>query len=283
MKAMTVKNVLKISILIMSIFIYGCKQNRYKESVMADSVEVSESYEIVEEKEMTSKLNSNKSNVPLGLKLIKTASSRYKVKSIEKATHRIKIIAQKHGAYISDLRFQNDLYKKENRFTIKVPQKYFDVVMDSVNTVVDFVEYENITTKDVTEEYIDIETRLKTKLEVKARYETILRKKAKTVEDILLTEDKLRIIQEEIESAQGRLKYLTNKVAFSTIQIDLYESVEYKAEPETYTKTFWDETKQGFANGWWYIKSFVVVLINLWPLLIIGLVTFFFIRKRLKK
>ena len=155
--------------------------------------------------------------------------------------------------------------------------------MDSVNTVVDFVEYENIKTKDVTEEYIDLETRLKTKREVKARYEAILRKNAKTVEDILLTEDKLRIIQEEIESAQGRLKYLSSKVAFSTIQIDLYESVEYVEEPEAYTKTFLDETKQGLANGWCFIESFVIVLVNIWPLLIIGLIIFFWLKKRLKK
>ncbi|WP_055448823.1 DUF4349 domain-containing protein [Lacinutrix mariniflava] len=283
MKAMRVKNGLKISVIIVFLFMCGCKQNNYKESIATENVEISEDYAIVEEKEMVSKLTSDQTNIPLDLKIIKTASSRYKVKNIENATRKIKAIAQKHGAYISDLRFQNDLYKKENRFTIKVPQKYFDSVMDSVNTVVDFVEYENITTKDVTEEYIDIETRLKTKLEVKARYETILRKNAKTVEDILLTEDKLRIIQEEIESAQGRLKYLTSKVAFSTIQIDLYESVEYKTEPAAYTKTFWDKTKQGLANGWWYVETFTIVLINLWPLLIIGFFTFFFVRKRIKK
>lgn len=46
--------------------------------------------------------------------------------------------------------------------------------MDSINSVVEFVEFENITTKDVTEEYIDLETRLKTKQEVKQRYEDIL-------------------------------------------------------------------------------------------------------------
>ena len=80
--------------------------------------------------------------------------------------------------------------------------------MDSINNSVEFIDYENITTKDVTEEYIDLESRLNTKLEVKQRYESILRKQAKTVKDILATEEKLQIIQEEIESVQGRLKYL---------------------------------------------------------------------------
>ena len=283
MKAMNVKNRFKILVIMLFTLVFGCNQKEYKESVAAESVDISNDFEMVKEEKVVSKFTNNQNNVPLDLKIIKTASARYKVNNVANATRRIKVIAQQHGAYISDLRFDNNLYRKENRFTIKVPQKYFDSVMDSVNTVVDFVEYENITTKDVTEEYIDLETRLKTKREVKARYEAILRKNAKTVEDILLTEDKLRIIQEEIESAQGRLKYLSSKVAFSTIQIDLYESVEYVEEPEAYTKTFLDETKQGLANGWCFIESFVIVLVNIWPLLIIGLIIFFWLKKRLKK
>lgn len=283
MKAITLKSRFKISVLLLCVLSIGCNNNSYKEDVMANTVEVSEDFEIAESEKIISKHKTDLNNVTLNLKIIKSATARYKVKNVKKATQQIKLIAKKHGAYISDLRFQNDLYKKENRFTIKVPQKYFDTVMDSVNNVVDFVEYENITTKDVTEEYIDLETRLKTKLEVKTRYESILRKNAKTVEDILKTEDKLRIIQEEIESAQGRLKYLTNKVSFSTIQIDLYESVDYVEEPESYTKTFLDKAKQGVSNGWFFIESFIVVLINIWPLLIVGIVAYIFIRKRRRK
>ncbi|WP_298340953.1 DUF4349 domain-containing protein [uncultured Algibacter sp.] len=283
MKVITLKSRFKILAFILCSFCFACNNTSYKEDVMTNAVEISEDFEIAESDKIISKYKTDQSNIPLGLKIIKSANARYKVKNVKEATYKIKAIAQKHGAYISDLRFQNDLYKKENRFTIKVPQKYFDIVMDSVNTVVDFVEYENITTKDVTEEYIDLETRLKTKLEVKERYESILRKNAKTVEDILKTEDKLRIIQEEIESAQGRLKYLTNKVSFSTIQIDLYESVDYIEEPKSYTKTFLDKSKEGISNGWFFIESFIIVLINIWPLLIIGLASFFLVRKRLKK
>ncbi|AUC74593.1 DUF4349 domain-containing protein [Olleya sp. Bg11-27] len=283
MKAMLLKNRFKILVITLCTFCYACNNNSYKESLTTETVDISDDFQIAESDKTVNSYKIDQSNIPLDLKIIKSATARYKVKNVKEATSKIKAIAQKNGAYISDLRFQNDLYKKENRFTIKVPQKYFDTVMDSVNIIVDFVEYENITTKDVTEEYIDIETRLKTKIEVKTRYETILRKNAKTVEDILKTEDKLRIIQEEIEAAQGRLKYLTNKVAFSTIQIDLYESVDYKETPESYTKTFWNSAKEGLFNGWYFIESFIIILINIWPLLLIGIISFFIVKKRFKK
>ncbi|WP_026753856.1 DUF4349 domain-containing protein [Sediminibacter sp. Hel_I_10] len=220
---------------------------------------------------------------PKDLKIIKSAQARYKVGSVKSSTYQIKQIAQKYDAYISDLRFENNLYKKENRFTIKIPQQNFDMMMDSIGQIVEFVEYENITTQDVTEEYIDVNTRLQTKIEIKSRYESILRKNAKTVEDILATEDKLRIIQEEIEVAQGRLNYLSNKVSYSTIQIDLYETVAYKEEPETYEKTFWIKTQEALSSGWWMIAHFLLALIYIWPITILIVVFLVVLRKRWKK
>ncbi|WP_298759028.1 DUF4349 domain-containing protein [uncultured Psychroserpens sp.] len=285
MNAILVKS--KIKFLILFVILLSCMacsmDSKYSESLPVTTTGADEDYEAIydgDDKALKSQVGMNQ--VPADLKIIKSANARYKVKDVKTTTRKIKHIAQKYGAYISDLRFENNLYQKENRFTIKIPQQYFDVMMDSIGFMVEFVEYENITTKDVTEEYIDIHTRLETKKEVKTRYESILRKNAITVEDILATEDKLRIIQEEIESAQGRLKYLTNKVSYSTIQIDLYETVEYTEEPESYSKTFFAKGKEGLNNGWTIIESFILGLIYVWPLVIIGVIVFFVVKKKIK-
>ncbi|MCD2259745.1 DUF4349 domain-containing protein [Psychroserpens luteolus] len=277
----------KIKFLILFVLLFFCvacsMDSQYKESVPVTTADIDEDYEAVyddNDKALKSEVGMNQ--VPADLKIIKSANARYKVEDVKITTRKIKRIAQKYGAYISDLRFENNLYQKENRFTIKIPQQHFDAMMDSIGFMVEFVEYENITTKDVTEEYIDIQTRLETKKEVKSRYESILRESAITVEDILATEDKLRIIQEEIESAQGRLKYLTNKVSYSTIQIDLYETVEYTEEPESYSKTFFAKGKEGLSNGWTIIESFILGLIYVWPLVIIGVIVYFVVKKKIK-
>ncbi|TBV25360.1 hypothetical protein DMZ43_10435 [Meridianimaribacter sp. CL38] len=279
MNANPLKSVFKIiTISLFVMLLSACQNESYKENVSVADTAVSEEYEAV-----TSKTEPSTSTIPNNLKIIKSANARYKVKHVKVATKKIKQIALNFDAYISDLRFQNDLYRIENRFTVKVPQQHFDAMMDSISAIVEFVEYENITTQDVTEEYIDIETRLKAKLEVKQRYETILRQKAKTVEEILATEEKLRVIQEEIESEQGRLKYLTNKVAYSTIQIDLYETVDYKEEPTSYKKSFWSKTKEGLVFGWNFIETIVLGIIHIWPFIILGSLLFFVIKKRIKK
>ena len=278
-----IKYLILITLLCVSL---ACQQHdsAYKESIAVASSDISEDYEAISnEGQTTLQSEISATKVPANLKIIKSANARYKVENVKLATRKIKRIAQQYNAYISDLRFENNLYQKENRFTIKIPQQHFDVMMDSIGLVASFVEYENITTKDVTEEYVDIQTRLNTKKEVKARYEVILRKNAITVEDILATEEKLRIIQEEIESAQGRLQYLTNKVSFSTIQIDLYETVAYVEEPESYSKTFFAKGKEGLSNGWSIVEGFILGLIYIWPLVIVGIVLFFIVRKKLKK
>ena len=278
----------KVVLTAIMVFIFSCNTEGYKEDLTMEAVDVSEEFEATVYGNSNNGDASQDNDPPAeemyqDLKIIKSATAKYKVDDVKVATAEIKKIAMQYNAYISDQRFQNNLYQIENRFTVKVPQEHFDAMMDSIASVVAFIEYENITTKDVTEEYVDLQSRLKTKLEVKARYEEVLRKNAKTVEDILLTEDKLRIIQEEIESAQGRLKYLTSKVAYSTIQVDLYETVEYVDEPTSYKKTFLDKSKNGFSFGWNMIEATLLFFIHVWPLLIGGVILIVFLRKRFRK
>jgi len=269
--------------LLILLFNSCAKEKMYEEDITVSNVSIGKSYEAIEAKDKNLTYNNSSVNViPKNLKIIKSAQAKYKVKDVKKVTNQIRKTAVNHNAYISDLRFENNLYKKENRFTIKIPHQNFDALMDSISLFIEFVDYENITTEDVTEEYIDLETRLITKLEVKERYESILRKKAKTVKDILLTEDKLRVLQEEIEVAQGRLKYLTNKVSYSTIQVDLYETVDFKEEPVAYNKTFGAKIKNAFFVGFNFIKSLCIGLIHIWPLFIIIFFMLLYFRKKNK-
>ena len=277
---------LQVKILVMVFFtvvLMSCNSN-YKEQVPVYGVNESKVYSAVENDEVTIlESTAVEASTPQPLKIIKSASVRYKVTHVKLATSQIHKMVKYFNGYISDQRFENNAHQTENRFTIKVPEASFTVLMDSLTKVAEFVDYENITTQDVTEEYIDLNTRLKTKLEVKKRYETILRQRAKTVKDILATEEKLRVIQEEIEAVQGRLHYITNKVSYSTIQVDLYETVTYKESPDSYKRTFLSKVKESFSFGWELIKSIILGIIYIWPLIIIALLLFFVIRRRLRK
>lgn len=295
MKVITLKTVAKIVLvfLFLNICISCSEQSAsIKEDLTLENVDINDDYDSVdnlmktEYQPQVTDANGRttvKSTIIKDLKIIKTASTRYKVKSLDKALVNIKMLVEKSGGYISELRLDNDAYRKENKFTIKIPKTYFDSVLDTIGSFAEHIDYVNISTQDVTEEYMDVQTRLKTKMEVKARLETVLRKNAKTVEDILNTEEHLRIIQEEIEVAQGKLKYMTNRVAFSTINVEIYEAVDYVQKPTTYHKSFLTEVGEALGFGWETIKNIVLGLLHIWPFVIFGTFLTIVIRRKLLK
>ena len=114
-----------------------------------------------------------------------------------------------------------------------------------------------------------MKTNFKTKKEVRDRYIEILRNRAQTVPEILEAEEKIRTIQEEIESIQGRLKYLKNRSRMSQVHLDLYQKIPMVELPKTNKKSFLNKVKSSFSTGWNLIQNLIIGLITIWPLLLI--------------
>ncbi len=216
------------------------------------------------------------------IKIIRNATLKIKVNDVAVATRIARNYARQNGGYISDERMDTTSYRKENRFTIRVPQTHFDTLLDSISDISEIIETKNITTVDVTEEYIDIQSRLRTKKEVKERYESILRGKAKTIKEVLLAEEKIRKLQEEIEAAEGKLRYMSNKITFSTIQLDFYEELPLEELSIDEGPTFYSKVKDGLSFGLSMVESVVLLLLHIWPVTITGIFLGVFIYRRRK-
>ncbi len=217
------------------------------------------------------------------LKIIKNATSRFLVNNVDSATQAVIALAKTYGGYVANMKFNQTQYEKANDLTFNVPSIHFEDFISKSNRVAKFVDYNNITSQDVTGEYIDLENRIKVKEEVKKRYEEILRSKTKTVTEVLNTEKQIQLVQEEIEVAKGRMKYINAKSSYSTINMNLYEEVDHVEQPQAYNRTFGSKSKSAFNGGWKVIETIVLILIYLWPLLIIGTITFFLLRRWLRK
>src|ERR1041385_5001059 len=117
-------------------------------------------------------------------KIIRNGELRFQVNDIDSATNKIEQLTQRFNGYVSSSNLTSSYDQVENEMVVKVPAEDFENIVREIEKVAVFMNNRNITTKDVTAEYIDLQSRLKTKLEVKERYEDILRNKAKTVEDV---------------------------------------------------------------------------------------------------
>lgn len=207
--------------------------------------------------------------VAIERKVIKTGAYSIKVKDVKESTAAIEKVVEEFEGFISSLEMNNSTYRITNQIVIRVPAGRFDGLMASIEKEALYVNYSSVNAQDVTEEYLDIETRLNTKKQVRDRYVAILRDKAKTVEEVLKAEEAIRVIQEEIESREGRLNYLKNRVSLSTINLEIYQEVPYTPDRGQRT-SFWTKLKQSMSNGWTLIVSLVLGLVTIWPLLIIG-------------
>ena len=226
------------------------------------------------------KSRAESSAVPIKRKIIKTAEVRMEVKNLAKSSKDVQALVERYNGFVSNLNMANSNYELSAQISLKVPAKDFQTLLDSIKKQAIFLNYERIHTDDVTEEYVDIQTRLKTKKEVRDRYIDILRNKAKNVKDILMAEDKIRVIQEEIEAAEGRLKFLSTNVSLSTVSVELYQKIEYKPNPETYSNSFWNRLGRSFKNGLEFFEELTLGLISIWPLILIFGLLFGF-RKRI--
>ena len=116
--------------------------------------------------------------------------------------------------------------------------------------------------KDVTEEYVDVEARLKANKELEQRYLEIM-KKANTVSEMLEIEKEMGTLRADIESIEGRLNVLKSQVAFSTLTVTIYETV-------IAPNFFGTRVGIGFVNGWNNLLDFFVFIVNLWAFFLIG-------------
>ncbi|MEY3367366.1 MAG: hypothetical protein RI973_521 [Bacteroidota bacterium] len=207
---------------------------------------------------------------PVERQIIKTANYRIQVDDVEISSRNAQQLAARHGGYVSTTELTNSNYEILNVLTIRVPYNRFDSLLNDLSAEAVFTQYRRISSEDVTEEYVDIQIRLRTKKEVRDRYIDILRNKAKTVEDVLKAEEQIRVIQEEIEAREGRLRYLKDQVAMSTIHLELYQVVDYHPEPAAFRESFLSRLVTSLKNGWELAQHLVLFLFNIWPLLILG-------------
>ena len=207
-------------------------------------------------------------------KLIKEGSITFETDDCKKTRELIHQVANGLKGYLSqDNEYTND-YQIQHNITIRVPSDNFDQLLIDISKSIKEIDDQNITVKDVTEEYVDVEARLKAKKVVEKRYLELL-SKAHSVGDILQIENELARLREQIESTEGRLRYLKDQVSLSTLNITFYQTLE----PTRDGFEFLNKAGKGFENGYNGLLWFFIGIINVWPfLLFLALIAWFIVR-----
>jgi paraquat-inducible protein B len=204
-------------------------------------------------------------------KIIKQGEIRFETADVNKTKSLILQTLQELNGYISQENAYNYYERFEHRLVIRVSADKFDILLKNISESVDKLDSKNINVLDVTEEYIDIEARVKTKKELQTKYIELL-KQATKIDEILNIEREIGNLQTEIESVEGRMKYLKDKIAFSTLTVVYYQKTTSKFG-------FSSKFIEAFKNGWSVFLWFIIGLSHLWVFILVSAVTIYFIRR----
>lgn len=275
---MNFRNLVFISFII---FI-GCNQsgNTLSEEFLAEGDFTERS---IQESEITeTKENVVKPSGTVSKKIIKDGEMGIEVSDLNSAKTNIDSLVAKYNAYYANERLSNTSNASIFYLKIRIPSNSFESFIANIESGGYEIDYKNISARDVTEEFIDLETRLNNKRNYLKKYNELL-KQAKSIAEILEIEERIRNIEEEIESAEGRLKYLSNQVSFSTLNLNVTQIKEFQFQPNKQIN-FFQKLKQSISNGWHAFILFILFLVKLWPFwILLGTIIFFLKRRKIKK
>jgi hypothetical protein len=224
-------------------------------------------------------------------KVIYQAELSIRVKNFNQTLQNIEDHANKYGGYIAESNVSREGKEQLNgNITIRIPQDNFREFLKDTEGQATEVIQRNIKGLDVTEEYVDLESRMKSKRAVEERLLSFMKNATKT-EDLLKISQDLAPVQEEIETIEGRMKYLQNQTTFSTVIISLYETKIIVPNLDNKNWNTWEKTKKQFVKSTNLLLAglsslFIIIFGNL-PifivLIILGFITIFIFRKRKKK
>jgi len=166
-------------------------------------------------------------------RLIYSSELELKVKQYAPAEQAIKQKAEEFGGYVAETSAQRNWEGKLNgTINVRVPAKRFREALDFFGSLGE-VTRQREWTQDVTEEYLDVQARIANKRALERRLLGLLAQKTAKLADLVAVEEKLAQVRAEIEQAEGRMRYLKNRIAFSAITVSLFEPSSERADEES--------------------------------------------------
>lgn len=228
---------------------------------------------------------------PVERKIIKNAELRLEAGDPESAQQKIAAIVESKGGYVVESTQSGSDASAVKRDTVtmslRVPSEKFAEALDEIRKTASRIVIETVSGQDVTEEFIDVEARLKAKKALEEQFLQIM-KRSNSVEDALSVQREIAEVRAEIEKIEGRKRFLENQASLSTINV----SVQTPNAIAGSSKGFFYRLTESIGNGLdvalGFILFFVSFLIAVIPFLLlvvlpIVLVIRYFLKRSARK
>ena len=183
-------------------------------------------------------------------KIIRNAELTVELDAPAEAQRKLASLAESFGGYVVTAESHQQDARGQGAPPIvsvemRVPAPRFDAAVAEVRALGGRVRQEKITGRDVTEEYIDLEARLRAQRALEAQFLEIM-KRAARVADALEVQRELGNVRAEIERVEGRRRFLENQSSLSTIKVILQTPAPLVS---TQTSGFFGGLRRAFGDG----------------------------------
>lgn len=203
--------------------------------------------------------------------IIKNANLTLVVEDVDKSAKAIDQIRAQYGGQVGNASISDYYSSRQGDITLWIPSAQFDTALESIKKIALRVTSEQITSTDVSAQFVDLGARLKNLHATELQYMEIM-KRSGTINEILQVTSVLSQTRQQIEQLQGQMNHLSRQVALSSVHITLTQeiaSVVSKNEwrPLAVFKNSARETLRDLTN---FVDSVIVLLVSL-PLFLLKL------------
>ncbi len=166
-------------------------------------------------------------------RVVSTSNLSLEVTDVESAIVQVRGIAEGLGGFVQQLSSSGGPENQRASVTIRVPQPDFFTALELIEALGE-VQSRNVGSEDVSEQFIDLEARLKS---VQREEESLLSllQRAVSVSEVLTIERELTRVRSDIERFQGQLNFLERRVAMATITVTLAPPEDFAGRPPSAT------------------------------------------------
>lgn len=264
-----------MSIIGIILLLAACSSSNSDSSTQSENIALSNEAKAGESLQEAGEATGSSDTIPLtGMhqKIIYNADLTMQVEDLDKAVEALKEAIQQSEGYL--LEFSDTQTERELRsnYVIKVPAKQFMPFINQLSMIKNRKFDQYVSGKDVSEEYVDLEARLKARELVEERLLAMMGE-ASTASDLLEFSQRLGEVQEQMEQIKGRIRYLDNNISFSTINLRIFQAKQSAASLAGYSNPLGERITEAWHSSitfvWEAIQTIIVILIGAFPIIVI--------------
>ena len=204
-------------------------------------------------------------------KIIYTANLTLESKDYDTARAALDAALNDAGGYLESSSEYSDVGSSRSvNLTFRVPEENYQSFLDAVAQAGN-VTYKSQQAEDVTTQYMDIEARLDSLKEQRARLQE-LKASAENLSDLLQIESSLSDVQYQLESYQSQLDWYSRQVECCTVYLSLEEVQTYTPVEEGFGSRIQNALREGWSGFVETVQSAAVFLVGHWPFIVVGAV-----------